>query len=583
MNRLRRVINNTIISLLGQVVTWTSTLLLTSAIGRFLGDAKFGELYFAINFVSLVGILLEAGFSYQIIRDVAQKPDKTLRYLSNILLIKLVIWPIVYSLALLACWLLGYPREILVLVGICGFALLTATIANSFTSFHYALERTIFPAVGTMLEKGLSALAGILLLRAGAGVQAMALVMLGGSLVSAVWQALWFFRLVGTKFMIDLPLMREIIRTNITFLLYAVLANSYTRIDTLLLSLMTNNAVVGWYGAANRIFDAVNFIPNLVMMAVMYPVFAKLSTTSDPDLKLAFEKSVNFLLFCCIPITTIMIVAAPNIIGFLYHRSEFTPAIPALQALAPGVFFVYLNFVFGTTLLSTKQDRKVVIMSAVALVFNLGSNLILIPLYQHVGASIASTLTEFMLLCIGIVFIPRYLLPLGSLRIAGKALIASLAMAGAILLLHTSNIPTILATAMLIYLVVSIALGTIPREDYQAVYIAIRRKAQLHSPPVGQTPQEQETVLSSARGHLDLLAGPTLVLPSSSLFEATASSGTNGIMKTPLSQHTDALLEDDSEITEKRPVVPPQPIPQHTDALLEDDSEITEKRPVVPP
>ena len=45
MNRLRRVVNNTLISLLGQAITWSSTLLLTVAYGRFLGDVKFGELY----------------------------------------------------------------------------------------------------------------------------------------------------------------------------------------------------------------------------------------------------------------------------------------------------------------------------------------------------------------------------------------------------------------------------------------------------------------------------------------------------------------------------------------------------------
>ena len=183
MNGLRRVVNNTVISLLGQAITWTSTLLLTIAYGRFLGVVRFGELYFAITFVLLIGFPLEFGFNQQLTRDVAQDPNKALRYFSNTLLIKITLWFVLYGLILLLCWLLGYSMEERVLVAICGITLLSTSIANTFAALHYAFERTLFPSAGMMLEKGLSALVGIILLRHGAGVQAMALVLLGGSLI----------------------------------------------------------------------------------------------------------------------------------------------------------------------------------------------------------------------------------------------------------------------------------------------------------------------------------------------------------------------------------------------------------------
>src|SRR6266849_1750891 len=72
MNRLRKVVSNVVISLIGQVVTWTSTLLLTIAYVRFLGDVKFGELYLATTFVLLIGFPLDLGFNQQLTRDVAQ-------------------------------------------------------------------------------------------------------------------------------------------------------------------------------------------------------------------------------------------------------------------------------------------------------------------------------------------------------------------------------------------------------------------------------------------------------------------------------------------------------------------------------
>ena len=336
MHKLRKVVGNTVISLLGQTVTWTSTLLLTIAYGRFLGDVKFGELYFAITLVMLIGFPIEFGFNQQLTREVAQDPGKAQHYLSNILLLKTSLWLFLYACMLLVCWLLGYSIELRILIGICGITLLSGSLANAFSALHYAFEQVVFPTVGTILEKGLSALIGILALKQGASVEVMACILLGGSLTSMLWQALWAFRRVGIRLHVDKTLLRKLLRTSIPFLVSGVLGVIYYRLDTVLLSFMANTAVVGWYGASYRIFDTLVFLPSLVISAVMYPVFSKLSTHSLTELRVAVEKSMNFLLFCGMPITVGLVVAAPDIIGFLYHRPEFVHSVPAMQALAPG-------------------------------------------------------------------------------------------------------------------------------------------------------------------------------------------------------------------------------------------------------
>ena len=505
MDRLRRVVNNTIISLGGQVVTWTSTLLLTIAYGRFLGDFKFGELYFATTFVLLIGIPIERGFSPQITREVALKPNEAVRYLSNTLLIRGVLWLILYVLILLGCWLLGYSLEVRTLVAICGLTLLSTGITTTFAAMHYSYERVIYSVVGTILEKGLSALFGFLLLKNGASVEVMAFVLLGGSLANMTWQAIWFFRLQGIGLAVDWSLIRDLIRTSIPFMIYGMMGVLYYRLDTVLLALMTNNAVVGWYGAGYRLFDTLVFLPSLVITAIMYPVFSKFSATSETSLKLAIEKTLNFLLFFVIPTATAMIVVAPNIIGFLYHRAEFDNTVPVLEALAPGLVFLYINSVFSATIVSTKQEKKITIMAGVALVFNLSSNLIFIPLYKHIAAAAITSLTEMLLFSIYVsISLPRHLVPLGSLRVAIKAIIASLVMAFVIWLLRTFNILVIVPIGMFVYLIVATLLGTIAREDLQALYRAIRHKGQRSSGSVLEQQEEKpQNILTGTRYYAD--------------------------------------------------------------------------------
>jgi len=477
MDSLRRIVNNAIISLIGQAVTWTATFILTIAYGRFLGASKFGELYFASTFVMLIGIPIEYGFNQQLTRDVAQEPDRASRYFSNIVLLKIVLWTFLYGVLLLLAWLLGYDAEVRVLVAVCGITLLSTGITTTFASLHYATGRVIYPVVGTVLEKGLSAFVGFLLLKHGASLLTMAFVLLGGSLISGIWQAYWFFRLAGCCLRIDKATIRDLLRKAVPFLVYGVLAVIYYRLDVVLLSLMSNSAVVGWYGAAYRLFDTLVFLPSLVISTIMYPVFSRLSLTSRADLKLAVEKSMNFLLVVVIPTAAIMIVAAPNIIGFLYHRAEFGNAFPVLQWLAPGLIFLYINMVLATVLVSMGQEKKTTIMAAVALIFNLGLNLIVIPRHQHVGAAIVTSLTELLFIGPFICFLPGNLLPTGSLAVGIKAIIASLIMSLAIWPLRPLNIFLILPVAIAVYLVAATFLRTIPREDLQALYKSMRDKS----------------------------------------------------------------------------------------------------------
>jgi hypothetical protein len=51
----------------------------------------------------------------------------------------------------------------------------------------------------------------------------MAVLIVIGFLIKAAWQAVWFFCLIGASFVIDLTLIRIIMRKNIQFLINGVL------------------------------------------------------------------------------------------------------------------------------------------------------------------------------------------------------------------------------------------------------------------------------------------------------------------------------------------------------------------------
>ena len=136
------------------------------------------------------------------------------------------------------------------------------------------------------------------------------------------------------------------------------------------------------------------------------------------------------------------------------------------------------------------------IMAAIALVFNLGLNLILIPRYQHVGAAVVTSLTELLLTGLAIMFTPRSLFPLGSIRVGVKALIASLVMALIIWIMRGSGLVIMLPVAMAVYFTTATLLGTIPRDDLKALYNSMREKRR-QAPPDALPEESQLGTLSA--------------------------------------------------------------------------------------
>ena len=131
--------------------------------------------------------------------------------------------------------------------------------------------------------------------------------------------------------------------------------------------------------------------------------------------------------------------------------------------------------------MSTKGERKLPIMAAAALVFNLGLNFILIPLYRHVGAAVVTSLTELLLLVISSFFVPRYLLPEKSIVVIVKVLLGGAASTLVVLYLQTWlqaawTIFFVAPTALGVYSIALVLLRTVPREDMQALFNAVRRK-----------------------------------------------------------------------------------------------------------
>ncbi len=79
---------------------------------------------------------------------------------------------------------------------------------------------------------------------------------------------------------IDWTETKSMIREGIPYLLWTIFGIVYYRIDSVMLSFLTPEAVVGWYGASYKFFDVLAFLPGIYSLSIL-PVLSKMWGKED--------------------------------------------------------------------------------------------------------------------------------------------------------------------------------------------------------------------------------------------------------------------------------------------------------------
>jgi O-antigen/teichoic acid export membrane protein len=477
MSILRRALGNTAIMLVAQLITWSATLVTTAVLGAKLGADAFGTLYLAISFGLLFSVLVEFGLNQQLVRAIARDRDLAGPYLVNAIAIKIALAVVAYLSIIALTFLLGYSAEARQVIAIYSLILVWNGLSTTFTAVYQGTQHVVYAAVGSIIEKVLVCILAVALLWSGFGVVAMAAVFVLGSAAGALWQGIYLRRVARIDLRLDRTVIMTLVRNAIPFFAFWVLGSLYYRLDTILLSKLTGAAVLGWYGAAYRLFDTLVFLPNIVASAVLFPILSQLSTQSREALRRAMTKGLDLILIVGIPISVGLLTLADPIIELIYRRPEFANAVPALQWLAVGLLLLYVNSILGVALVSLNQERKLTVVAGLALVLNLTLNLVLIPPFQHVGAAATTVATEGLILVYLLAVMPRDLLARSTLGVLLKAGAAAGVMALVLITLRGQSLGLLVPLGTAIYALVGFVLRLVPPEDIRLIKSALRRKS----------------------------------------------------------------------------------------------------------
>jgi len=455
MSSFKNFARNTSFLLVSRLIGTILAFFCSIFIVRYLGPTEFGVIAFAISFTGIWGVLSDLGFSVLTTRDLARNLFEKRLYVGNVLLICIIMALITFLLIAIVINLLNYPKETVTVVYIMALYVILTSFTNIFYSIFRANEKMEYQSLGEILNNFLLFLGILVGIALDLNVVLLSLVYIFSSFLTLAYSCLiscWKFFIpeIKTKF----SLWKHIFFNALPFGLTSVSGVIYTFIDSVLLSLMKDQFTVGIYSAAYRLTLALVTLPLVINLSI-FPIMSKIYVDNNPDitLKAVVKEYFNIMVILAIPMGIGVTLLADKIILVLYGN-QYTDSIIALQILIWSIVLIFANSAFVRLLESSDRQLIMTKITIFSMIGNIILNILLIPQFSYIGASVATVFTELTIFTLVFIITYRevydnFLKDVGSFL--GKIIVSSLIMAIFIAIFKDINLFLLIVIAIALY------------------------------------------------------------------------------------------------------------------------------------
>lgn len=437
---------------------------------RVLGPTGTGQYGWAITVWLLANTITDFGLGILVTREVSRDCAQANRFLTNSAILRFLLWSVsLLPVAILTAIYLAFFDLALgtaIALTLLMIGMLPSSLAASLAFLFNAYEKFEYRIAVDFTTRLVAVALGVIVLVAGYGYVGLAVV----SIITNVFTLTAFYILVRRTLFVprwepDRALVRWMFFESFPLMINNLLSSLFFRIDILILKPFKGDTVVGYYQAAYKFVDALNFIPSNFTLAI-FPVLSRMAADSKDAMLRAYILSLKILLWLALPITAGTIFIARELIMIFGGDAYLPDSAIALQVLIWFLPFSFINSVTHYVLIALGQQRFLTKAFIIGVVFNVVANLIVIPPLSYVGAALTTILSEIVLLIPFYYSVRKNLASVPFLSIAWRPTVAASVMGlGLWWLLEHTNVVFAVPVAGMIYVVVLLALGALGQDE----------------------------------------------------------------------------------------------------------------------
>jgi len=390
-----KIIKNTIWQGLGKMIVVGIGLVTTSLLIRNLGESQYGLFSLIGSSFLVIDALADMGTKIIGVREISKSKDKQKTF-KNLFFLRFVLILVGLGLGLIFVFnyptFRGYEKEAIMALVMCFLTFLAGNLEVIFQTNEQMGKKSTVDSLFPLLFLALYLLTPI---------KTTIFVVFGLYVVARILSLLVGVKMVGRTdwklidFKIDLELVKKLFWSSVPMGLFLFLFTVYDRaIDNIIIDRYLGINEVAWYSLAYKVYG------NLVMPAyfLVTSAFPSFSREAKENGKSTYRKIMAISVGLSLVIWPIVWLGAPLAMKILSgNEFNWQVSTQVLRILSLGLVFNFINHVKGFYLISRDGEKRMLVLGVVSLVFNLGANLVFVPMYGVIGAAWVTMATEVLM------------------------------------------------------------------------------------------------------------------------------------------------------------------------------------------
>ena len=395
MQNLQKILSNVSWLFADRILQTGLSFFVSVWVARYLGPEQLGVLNYAASFVALLSPLAGLGLDAIIVRDIAKEPSSKNRTLGTAFLLLLTSGTLTFLLSIVLILHLKADNTLAQwVVGI----LSAGTLFQAFNTVDLWFQSQTQAKYSVLAKRSAYValtLIRIVLIQFHAPLIAFAWARLAEIALAAVGLAVVYRQQEGQirDWRFSVHRAEMLLRDSWPLIIAGFSTSIYAGIDQIMLGQMATLKSVGTYSVAVRLSEFWDFIPVILAQSAL-PALARQHEESEAAFMSNLQKFFDLMAVIWFGIAVVVSVLSPWIISTLYGTA---------YAGSASILTIYVWGQFGSNFgvarnlyMNIKNVLKLsVAISVSGAALNILLNLFLIPLYQELGAAIATLITYF--------------------------------------------------------------------------------------------------------------------------------------------------------------------------------------------
>ncbi|ESA37260.1 polysaccharide biosynthesis protein [Leptolyngbya sp. Heron Island J] len=360
---------------------------------RFLGVEQFGTLNFALAFVGLFSPLSKLASDQITFRDLVTDPGNKEKILGTAATIKFISGIVIFFVAICSILFLKQNEFLIckLVIIISGASLFSGfNVIETWFQSQVEVKYTIWAKNCIFI---LITILRIIFLQLEAPVEFFAWLVVTESLFNIIG-FIFVFKITGNNIFAwryDWHLAKELLRISFPLVFSTLAIVIYMKIDQVMLGQLSNQKSVGIYSAAVRLSEIWPFASTMIVRSLAPSIIsAKKLSEENYYSKLQGLCNLQALLVYCIAIP-MTFLATPFVV--LIFGQEYSAAGIVLSIHIWSSMFLFLGYVKEIWITTEELTWFAFSFTAFGALMNIALNALLIPIYQEVGAALATVIS----------------------------------------------------------------------------------------------------------------------------------------------------------------------------------------------